>query len=239
MIDLHCHILPALDDGARDLQDSVAMARQAEREGIEAVCATPHLRSDHAVRVEEIAQRARALQRELARRRVRVRVLPGAEVAETQLERLSEAQLRLASIGGGGRWILLEPAAGPLSASLERDVEQLQARGMDAVLAHPERHAGEDFAERLRALARAGCLIQWTAEFIAQCELQGAVMELARAGLVQLLGSDAHSSRAGRPVALAAGFASLARVRSAAQMEWSMRTAPRAIVAGEPLAAPP
>ena len=47
MVDLHCHILDAIDDGARDADDSVAMARQAEADGIEAVCATPHIRHDH------------------------------------------------------------------------------------------------------------------------------------------------------------------------------------------------
>ncbi len=60
-IDLHCHILPAIDDGARDLADSVAMARQAAADGIEAVCATPHIRHDHDVRIEEVADRVGAL----------------------------------------------------------------------------------------------------------------------------------------------------------------------------------
>jgi hypothetical protein len=64
-------------------------------------------------------------------------------------------------------------------------------------------------------------------------------MELAAEGFVQLLGSDAHSSRAGRPVRLAAGFESLARVRSPAQLQWSMRDAPSAIVAGCPVEPPP
>jgi protein-tyrosine phosphatase len=41
MIDLHCHVLPGRDDGALDLEDSVAMARQAAADGIAAICATP------------------------------------------------------------------------------------------------------------------------------------------------------------------------------------------------------
>src|SRR5271167_1695874 len=55
VIDLHCHILPELDDGALSLDDSVAMARQAEEDGITVVCATPHIRHDHEVCIEEIA----------------------------------------------------------------------------------------------------------------------------------------------------------------------------------------
>ena len=62
MIDVHCHILPALDDGALDLEDSVAMAAQAVEDGIEVVCATPHIRPDHLVRVEELPSRVAAVQ---------------------------------------------------------------------------------------------------------------------------------------------------------------------------------
>lgn len=57
MIDLHCHILPALDDGALDLEDAVGMARQAEADGIGIVCATPHIRHDHDVAIAELPQR--------------------------------------------------------------------------------------------------------------------------------------------------------------------------------------
>ncbi len=61
MIDLHCHILPELDDGARSIGDSVAMARQAAEDGIEGVCATPHIRHDHDVHISEIAARVATL----------------------------------------------------------------------------------------------------------------------------------------------------------------------------------
>jgi tyrosine-protein phosphatase YwqE len=61
VIDLHCRILDAIDDGARDADDSVGMARQAEEDGIEAVCATPHIRHDHDVRIEELAEPVQGL----------------------------------------------------------------------------------------------------------------------------------------------------------------------------------
>jgi protein-tyrosine phosphatase len=240
VIDLHCHILPELDDGAVDLGDSLAMARQAVADGIAAVCATPHIRHDHDVAIDELAARVDALQARLRAERVELRILPGGEVAETEADRLSDAQLRSVSLGGAGGWVLLEPAPGALGDGLERLVARLAARGMRAVVAHPERHAGADFAERLRRLARAGCLIQWTAEFLAQAAPGDAVLELAEQGLVHLLGSDAHSSRAGRPVALAGGFASLERVLGARRLSWSAQEAPAAIVRGDrTLTSPP
>jgi protein-tyrosine phosphatase len=233
MIDLHCHILPGLDDGARDLPDSVAMARQAQEDGIAIVCATPHIRHDHDVHIEEIAARVAAVGEALAEQEIDVRLRPGGELAETEADRLSDAQLQLVALGGAGGWVLLEPAPGPLGKSLEALVGRLAMRGVGVIVAHPERHAGADFEERLQALVNRGCLIQWTAEFVAQAAEGDLVLRLAQDGLVHLLGSDAHSSHAGRPVRLAAGFARLATVCSPERISWLADWAPRAVLRGE------
>ena len=47
MIDLHCHLLPGIDDGPRDMDEMVELARAAAADGFETIAATPHLRSDH------------------------------------------------------------------------------------------------------------------------------------------------------------------------------------------------
>lgn len=240
MIDLHCHILPGLDDGALDVRDSLAMARQALGDGIAAVCATPHIRHDHQVTIEQLGVHVRSLQSALDDAGIDLRILPGGEVAETETGRLNDSQLHAVSLGGAGGWVLLEPAPGPLGDRLHDAVARLAQSGLGTIIAHPERHAGADFIERLTRLASEGCLIQWTAEFIAQAVADDYVLGLADRGLVHLLGSDAHSSHAGRPVHLTAGFASLALVRTAEQIEWSAELAPRAIVSGDrTLRAPP
>jgi len=233
VIDLHCHILPGLDDGALSLEDSLAMAQQAEQDGIAVVCATPHIRHDHKVRIEEIASRVRALQEEIAGRGLGVSVVPGGELAETEADRLTDAQLRMVALGGAGGSVLLEPAPGPLGGGLEALAERLAERGLGSIIAHPERHAGADFEERLRTLVSGGCLIQWTAEFVADAAPGDLVLRLADEGLVHLLGSDAHSSYGGRPVRLARGFARLATVCTPARVAWMAERAPRAILRGE------
>jgi protein-tyrosine phosphatase len=239
VIDLHCHILPELDDGSLSVEDSVAMARQAERDSIAIVCATPHVRHDHSVRVEEIAERVQTLQQHLDDREIAVEILPGGELAQTEAEHLSDAQLHLVALGGAGGWVLLEPAPGPMGDGLEECVEMLAGRGLRTVIAHPERHAGSDFEERLRRLAGQGCLIQWTAAFVADPTSGDLVPRLAGEGLVHLLGSDAHSSYGGRPVELSAGVARLAAVYTAERIEWIVDRAPRAIVRGETVAPMP
>lgn len=238
MIDLHCHILPGIDDGARDLDDAVAMALQARADGIATVCATPHIRHDHAVEIASLPRRVASVQAELDRRGVAVRIALGGEVAQTQVDDLADDELRAVSLGGAGGWILLEPAPGPLDARLELSVERLAARGLRAVIAHPERHADADLEMRLETLAAHGCLIQWTAAFVADPGMAEWIARWARMGLVHLLASDAHSSHFGRPVALAEGFAALGETLPEASVRWMAHEAPAAILRGEPVTVP-
>jgi tyrosine-protein phosphatase YwqE len=209
------------------------MARQALADGITAVCATPHIRHDHDVRITELPDRVSALTAALRAAGIGVAVLSGGEVASTALDGLTRAELRTVSLGGGGRWILLEPAPGPLDDRLEAGVLRLLDLGFRAVIAHPERHLGPDLIPRLRRLIAYGAVIQATAAYFTEPTTTTGMLELARAGVVHVLGSDAHSSRAGRPVALSAGLTALTSVSPAAgEREWIVRIAPHGIVAG-------
>jgi protein-tyrosine phosphatase len=238
VIDLHCHILPGVDDGALDLRDSAGMARQAAADGIEAICATPHIRHDHDVRIHEVAGRIATLNAALRDEGIEVVVLQGGEVAETAVEDLSEEELSQVTLGSG-RWVLLEPAPGPLTDSLTRRVEHLAERGHRALIAHPERHLSEDMFERIAGLIALGALVQATADFFLRKPMAPGMRALAEAGLIHVLSSDAHSSRGGRPVHLTAAFERLREIEPLApHVEWMRQTAPRAIVEGGPLEAP-
>ena len=238
MIDLHCHILPALDDGALDLRDSLGMGHQAAGDGIEAICATPHIRHDHDVRIEQLADRVEVVNQCLREEGVAVTVLQGGEVAETAVEDLSEEELSRVTLGDGS-WVLLEPAPGPLSDSLIHRVEHLAERGHRALIAHPERHLSADMYERIAALIAAGALVQATADFFLRERTAAGMRSLAEAGLIHVLSSDAHSSRGGRAVHMSEPFAALAEIESVApHIEWMRETAPRAIVAGVDLELP-
>lgn len=232
LIDLHCHLLPGVDDGALDVDDSAAMAARAVREGITAVCATPHIRGDHDVRIRELAGRVAALGEELERRGTALRVLAGGEVAEPVLAGLDDAELRAVALGGG-RWILLEPAAGPLSDRLEAAVERVARRGFHALIAHPERHLADDLFERLARLVERGALIQATAAALEKGPAREGMRALAAHGLVHVLATDAHSSHGGRPMRIAGGLDALRDVeRVAPHLDWMAHGAPEAIVSG-------
>jgi protein-tyrosine phosphatase len=237
VIDLHCHILPGVDDGPAELADSVAMAEQAAADGLEAVCATPHIRHDHDVRISELSGRVGELNAELERLGIPIRVIAAGEVAETAAQGLTDEHLRTVALGG--LWVLLEPAPGPLSDSLASTADHLRDRGFQSLIAHPERHPAPDMARRLRELVDAGCLVQVTAALLAEGEASAALLALARRGLVHVLGSDSHSARFGRPLQLSAGFE---RLRELAEMrphlEWIAEAAPAAIVRGEQVVPP-
>ncbi len=238
-VDLHCHILPGIDDGARDLDDAIAMARQAEADGIGEICATPHIRHDHDVRIEELPERRAELQSALARVGCTTRVLAGGEVAAGALDGLAEDELRAVSLGGGNRWTLLEPSPGPLDDGLDQAVVKLRARGFRALIAHPERHLAPDLVERLTRLVSEGVLVQATGAFLTTDQTREGMLALARQGVIHVLGSDAHSSRIGRRVALARAIATLGETeRTASHVEWIARTAPLAIIRGEELRPP-
>jgi protein-tyrosine phosphatase len=238
-IDLHCHILPGIDDGARDIEDAIAMARQAQTDGIQRVCATPHIRHDHDVRIHELPARLSDLSTAIRATGCRTHVLPGGEVAVTALEGLDDDEVNAVTLGGGGRWVLLEPAPGPLDDSLDKAVDRLRQRGFRALVAHPERHLAPDLVERLRRLVQGGALVQATAAFFVEGATRPGMLALAREGVIHVLGSDAHTSHAGRRVALRAALDALRAVpRTASHVQWIAETAPEAIVHGEELEPP-
>ena len=233
MIDLHCHLLPGLDDGPDDLADSVAMARQAADAGVTQVCATPHIRHDHDVKIYELPDHMALVADALRAEDCPVQILPGGEVAETIVEHLTDDELHAVSLGAAGHWILLEPAPGPLSDSLDATVKRLERRGFRSLIAHPERPLSHDLVERLVTLVHDGALVQVTAATMAEHPASVGMRMLAEAGVVHVLGSDAHSARAGRPVDLSMALDLLSDVAvTAPHLDWMLHEAPTAIVAG-------
>jgi protein-tyrosine phosphatase len=238
-VDLHCHVLPGIDDGARDLDDAIGMAQQAHADGIGAICATPHIRHDHDVRIAELPARLEELEAAVRTAGCPTRLLPGAEVAATALPGLDEDELAALTLGGGGRWVLLEPAPGPLDDRFDAALSDLSGRGFRALIAHPERHVAADLPERLARLIANGSLVQGTAAYLSDEAVQPGMLGLARAGVLHVLGSDSHSSRAGRPVALGAALEVLGTVApTSAHIDWIARTAPLTIVRGGELRPP-
>jgi protein-tyrosine phosphatase len=240
VIDLHSHLLPGIDDGARDMEDAVRLAADAAAAGVTAMAATPHLRPDFpGVRPAELAERAAAVRAALAAAGVALEVVAGAEVDLYAGLAAGDRELELASYGQRGGDLLVETPYGHLPPDFEDLLFRLRARGYRVLLAHPERNP--DFQRdprRLAALAHDGTLLQVTADSLAAGgrRTRRTALALVAEGVAHVIASDAHG---GVPrAALRDGVAAAARV-APLRAEWMATDAPAAVLAGEPLPAPP
>ena len=239
MIDLHCHILPGLDDGPANLDFSLSMARAAVDAGTQLIVATPHIRADFNVDPAEIEPRVDLFNDRLQRERLPLRVLPGAEIGWASATDLDDAQLARLSLGSGRR-VLLESPYGKKPVDIEAIIAGLAERGFQAVLAHPERcPLFQRDHDRLRRIVAAGALCSITAG-----SMQGRfgqtvrafTVEMLRAGLVHDVASDAHD-HIHRPPALTGGFGDVKDELPGIERHapWFTVTSPVAILAGNPI----
>ena len=237
MIDLHCHLLPGIDDGAPDLEASVAMARAAVEGGVEAIVATPHVSGHYPNDPKGFAARVAEVQAALDAASVALRVHTGAEVAFSMLGDLDEEGLRAATLGGGSYLLLEPPYTGP-APFLDRMVFDLQLRGYQVVLAHPERiQAFQRDVDVVERLVDQGVLCSVTAMSAAGRfgkGVQKVTGELLRRGLVHNLASDAHDASYRSP-GLAPVLEEACRHFPGLQeaLDWMTVGVPRAILAGE------
>jgi protein-tyrosine phosphatase len=235
VIDLHAHILPAIDDGARSLADAFAIAEDAAGDGVTVIAATPHVRADFPTQPAEMEDAVAALNDELVHEGIDVAVVGGAEVAIDRLPQLGPDELRRFTLAQNGVYLLIEFPYRGWPFALERLVEELRSAGLIAVIAHPERNGVvQDDPTRLRDAVAAGALVQLTAGSVdgsfgaASASASFALLEVDCA---HLLASDAHGPhvRMGR---LRSAVDALADPALARRLTYDV---PAAILAGEPL----
>lgn len=241
MIDLHCHVLPGIDDGPATLDGALAIVRAAADDGTTTMVATPHVGWDWPDNdAARIAAAVADLCVALGEAGIRVDVMPGAEVAVTRAVDLPDEELAALRLGGGP-WLLVEPPFSPAGAAgLEHALQSLAARGHRLVIAHPERcPALLHDRPLLERLVGAGMLCSLTAGSLVGRfgrEPQRFAEGLLRAGLVHDIASDAHDPGPRRPPSLASDMHAAGLGEHAA---WFGEHAPAAILAGRPLPAPP
>lgn len=202
-VDIHCHILPGIDDGADDWRVTLAMARMAAAEGIETIVATPHQLGAFAEnRGEAIRALVAEAQRRIDEERIQLRVLPGADVRieDDMLSRLAEGDVL--SLADRRRHVLLE-LPHELYFPIENLLEQLKRAGLVGILSHPERNQGIlRRPEIVSEVVQAGGLTQVTAGSITGGfggEIQKLSDRLLTRGLVHFVSTDAHGVSGRRP----------------------------------------
>jgi protein-tyrosine phosphatase len=234
MIDLHCHILPGIDDGPPTIEGSVAIAAASAAGGVRTIVATPHVSWDYPNDAATIARLVDEVNERLAAEEIALTVRAGAELAFTRIADIPDEELRRLDLGGGG-WLLVEPPFTPAVTGLENVIAGLRARGHQVLLAHPERcpafHRDRDALVRLAASGVACSITAGSLVGRFGREVRRFTMGLVADGLVHNVASDAHDA-VRRPPGMAAELetAGLDGLRA-----WSTEAVPQAILDGEPL----
>ena len=196
MIDLHCHLLPGIDDGPRDLRMTLAMAQLQLDAGVRTVAATPHVSWDLPNDAATIARGVVEVREALAAKGIPLEVVTGGEIDVHRAAELPDEQLRALALGGGP-WLLLEA---PLQQGvpLEPVTYALLDRGHRILLAHPERSPVlQRDPAATRRLVEAGALTQLTAgSFTGRFgrTVQRYAQTLIDENLVHTVASDAHDA---------------------------------------------
>ena len=241
-VDVHCHVLPGIDDGAPDIEAALALARTAAAGDVRVIAATPHVRPDHPrVRPHELGDRCGALAERLGEAAIDVEVVPGGEVDLGWSRDASGEELALVSYGQRGSDVLVETPYGPLDRSFERDLLALRERGYRVLLAHPERSADlRDDRRRLERLVDDGLLLQITARTLlpADDDQHRFAVELVLDGLAHVLASDSHSATGLAPADLSPAVEAACAL-AGPRARWMAADAPAAILAGRSLPPPP
>ena len=211
MIDLHCHILPLVDDGAEDAAVACAMAKHCLRSGVDTVVATPHCnlfgaRENFAGRsYEECLGMFRAL---LRQHKIPLKVLPGAELFahSSNLGELLDGR-RVVTLNRS-RYLLTEFNFRSHPDSIETSLDRIARRGYIPVIAHPERYeAVQEEPELAARWFQKGYIIQLNKGSLLGRLGHGAYdcsTLLLRSGVAHVIASDAHNMNT-RPT----GFLSL------------------------------
>jgi protein-tyrosine phosphatase len=202
MIDIHCHILPSIDDGPSEIKESVEMAKVAAADGIRTIVASPHFLYGEKPGFDEIKRAISSLRKTLKEGAVPVEVVEGADVKLTYelLEGMRKGEMPTIN---GSRYFLLElPEIVP--PNLDNFMQAARACGFVPIITHPERNYSFLSAPRkMDGLREAGALLQVTAMSITGdfgMKIRRFSQALFKKGLVDFVATDAHGAVYRRPV---------------------------------------
>ena len=203
-VDLHCHLLPGVDDGPRTMEESVEYARAAAASGTGTIVATPHVEQ---VDVSTLPGRVDELRAALTSEGIDLEVVVGGELKPVSVGELTQDELEIIAHGpSGARWVLYEVPFKGVDDALLDGAAELRERGFGVLLAHPER-SRELLAEglaRLEPAIAAGGLFEVNVGPLTGQETPArteAAHHLISHGMAHVVATDAHAPK--RPYQLA------------------------------------
>ncbi len=193
--DMHSHVLPGMDDGAKNAEESLSMLSLAYSQGVRAVVASSHFYGDRESPEDFLARRERSV-RELigsgyAPEKGYPNIYLGAEVAF--FSGMARSPVLKSLCIGGGKGILIEMPFERWSESVITEVLAVrEALGLRPIIAHIERYIGYQKRGTLGRLIEGGVLIQSNAEYFIEKKTVKKALKLLLQGGIHLIGSDSH-----------------------------------------------
>jgi len=237
MIDLHCHILPGIDDGPESLRESIAMCRMAVADGIsKVVCSPHHMVGKYDNNREKIIRSVRELQISIDSEHIPLTVCPGCEIRLdlNLVEKITSGDLM--TVNDSGRYIILELPGEALPQNIEEIIFSLIFAGFIPIIAHPERNeAIRRTPEILSGLIQMGSLAQLTTSSLTGRfgrSIERFSIFLLEHNLVHMLVTDAHSSRWRRPL-LSRGLKRLKEIVGEQTAMMMVEATPEKVLKGE------
>ena len=204
MIDIHCHILPQIDDGSASLEESLEMARMAAFSGVTELAATPHFQgtADQLELLPVIREKYRTLRAAIEEARIPLTLRSGAEIL--CLPDTPELAVRhQLPTYEGTNYVLTEFYFDEAYAYMDQMLTELVDSGYRPVVAHPERYPViQRDPSLLRRWARLGCALQLNKGSVLGAfgsRVEQTAHEILGMGLAHLLASDAHSCTSRTP----------------------------------------
>ena len=243
MIDIHCHILPGVDDGASSLAESIAMAKTAAADGIHTIVATPHtLNESHRNPYSLVSDRAARLREVLSKElpALDLRIGSDAHLCHGLTQKVLNNEA--VTINENGRYLLVEFPVFAIPPGATEELFQLKLNNIIPIITHPERNlAFQQNMEILYELIAMGCLIQVTAMSITGGFGEDAMEfshRLLENRLAHVIASDAHSADKRPPVLSPAVEAAAHIMGSESEANAMVLDRPRAILEGKQVQVP-
>lgn len=197
MIDLHCHILPGIDDGAENIDASIAMVEKAIDQGITHILCTPHHNNGKYINSKSsIITQVASLQKEIDKRKLPLTLFEGQEVriTGTLIDEIKTDNILFTDIED--TYILIEFPTLDIPAYTEQLFYELRSLNKIPIIVHPERNAKfRENPDLLVPFLDMGCLAQLTAPSyvgIFGKSIQKTAKLMVEHNLVQMVASDAH-----------------------------------------------
>ncbi|MBW3110307.1 tyrosine protein phosphatase [Bacillus sp. MCCB 382] len=198
MVDIHSHILPGVDDGAKNIEESIDMAKQAVSEGIHTIIATPHhMNGKYENVASDILPLVNELNETFKQESINLQVLPGQE-CRIYGEILEDVQKGdILTLNQSTQYLIIEFPSNSVPRYAERLLYDIQLKGLIPVIVHPERNAELiERPEKLYKLVKNGAITQITASSLTGYfgkNIQKFSDQMIQANLAHLVASDAHN----------------------------------------------